>query len=406
MQGGLKMNERVVIVCFGYEWDSWERRSNRILSGLSQDPNVGYVIFFESPLTFRQIFSYLNKKASFTIRERCKRLFSRGQISKVAINIYVITPIVPAVYLKIRWIQIVNEKLRYYQQWILYWMISRKIGLRKHKVILWFNRPDFNSGFLKLIRHDRALYDCTEDYTELLKTEPPYLSSKFAMEDELLTKKSSLITVVTNELYKRKININKHTYHISNGVDYEAFSEKVNKGLSEFFGEYIKPIIGYVGIINDRHDVGMLFEMASSHKDWSILLIGHQKESVYLKAKEGGVSNIHFLTGISANELPLTINAFNVCLSLFKKDYLNSTSSSMKIYQYLASGKPIVAYPISDAEYFADVIYLANDAQDFVIMVEKALRESPDDLKVNKRKEYARQHDWEHKVDMFRNIIF
>jgi hypothetical protein len=324
----------------------------------------------------------------------------------VAKNIYVITPIIPAVYLTIRWTQIVNEKLRYYQQLILYWLISRKISLRKQKVILWFNRPEFNSGFLKSIRHDRVLYDCTEDYAELLKMEPPYLSSKFAMEDELLTERSSLITVVAKDLCKRKICINKNIYHIGNGVDCEAFSEKNNKGVSEFLRKYTKPIIGFVGIINVRHDVGMFFEMANRHKDWSILLIGHQNESVYLRVKEGGVSNIHFLNGISADELPPAINAFDVCLSLFKKDYLNSTSSSMKIYQYLASGKPIVAYPVSDAEYFGDVIYLASDAHDFVSMVEKALTESPNDPKVNKRKEYAKANDWEHKVGMFRDIIF
>ena len=406
MQGDLKMNKSITIVCFGHEWDSWKRRSNRILGGLAKDPRIDHVIFFERPLTFKQIFLYLIKKASFTIKERCDRLFTHGQISKVAEKIYAITPIIPAAYLKVRWIQIVNEKLRYHQQLVLYWMILRKINLTKQKIILWFNRPEFNSGFLNSIRHDRVLYDCTEDYAELLKREPPYLSNKFAMEDEFLTKNSSLVTVVTNDLYKKKIGSNKKTYHISNGVDVSAFSEKVNKGESDYFEKYNKPIIGFVGIINDRHDVEALFEMASRHKEWSILLIGHKNESVYLRVMERGVSNIHFLTGISANELPLAINEFDVCLSLFKKVYLNSTSSSMKIYQYLASGKPIVAYPVSDAEYFADVIYLANDARDFTAMVEKALMESPEDPKVNKRKKYASQHDWGYKVDMFRDIIF
>lgn len=399
------MNENIAIVCFGHEWDSWKRRSNRILSGLSQDPNVAYIIFFERPLTFRQIFSYLNNKASFTIKERCKRFFSRGQISKVAKKIYIITPIIPVVYLKVRWFQIANEKLRYYQQLFLYWLISRKLNLGREKVILWFNRPEFNSGFLMSIRHDKALYDCTEDYTELLKMEPPNLNSKFALEDELLTRKSSLVTVVTNDLYKNKMKINKNTYHISNGVDYKEFSEKSSNGQSECFRKQTKPFIGFVGIINYRHDLEILLEMALQHNGWSIMLIGHQSESVYWRIRTSELSNIHFLNGLCADELPLVINKFDVCLSLLKNNYLNSTGSSMKIYQYLASGKPIVAYPVSDAELFRDVIYLAENHDDYLKKTELALSEMPDDPKVSKRKEYAKANDWANKVKKFKKLV-
>ena len=84
---------------------------------------------------------------------------------------------------------------------------------------------------------------------------------------------------------------------------------------------------------------------------------------------------------------------------------MNRTGSSMKIYQYLASGKPIVSYPVADAECFSDVIYLANDRNEYIELVGRSLNESLDDPKVALRKEYARQNDWGIKIEKFCKLI-
>ena len=44
----------------------------------------------------------------------------------------------------------------------------------------------------------------------------------------------------------------------------------------------------------------------------------------------------------------------------------------MKIYQYLLSGKPIVSLPLSPADRFAGLIYVASDKFQFVEYLKKS----------------------------------
>lgn len=398
-------NEKIVIICFGFEWDSWLRRSNRILLGLSEEKNIKSILFFERSLTLRNIFDYFRDKANFITVERCKRFFHSGPLVRINEKIYVGTTLIPFVYIRYKWTQIVNEKFRYLQHKILISYFYKKMNVQESRILLWFNRPEFNRVFLDKINCWKILYDCTEDYIELLSGEDEYLFNKHKVADEFITKRADIVTVAPTTVFEKKSKINPHTYFISNGVDYESFVSLKNNGKKMFLGNYQHPILGFIGILNDRHDLNALVEIASKHENWSIILIGHANKILKNIQSKNGLSNIYFIDGMPAKDIPACLSEFDVCLCPYKVTYLNNTGGSMKLYQYLASGKPIVSYEVAGAEYFKDVIYIAKDTQEFAAMVEKALEEPLNDPKVNKRKEYARQNDWKIKIEKFCGLI-
>lgn len=399
-----RRGNEVTIACFGHEWDSWLRRSNRILSGLCENGLAAQVIFFERPLTFRNIFEHFTGKANYTIKERCLRLFRHGFWCHINDHIIVVTPVIPAVFLHVPILQAINEALRTFQHVLFFTLIKRVKGFKDNKILLWFQRPEFNSRYIKRIPHWKILYDCTEDYIELLSIEDPVLLNKYKEDDTLITENADIITAVSKLVTDKKAKVNQNTHWISNGVDFRLFTENFSKTTVKEKSN-AKHVISFIGILNHRHDLDLILELAEHYPECTIEIVGSNNGNVSSKTIERGIPNVRFISGIAADDIPQYLHGVDVCLSVLKCDYLNQTGSSMKIYQYLASGRPIVAYPVADAQYFSDVIYLADTRNRFIELVGTAMNESKDDSKVALRKEYARRNDWYEKISEFHNLI-
>lgn len=393
----------MIIICFGSEWDSWLRRSNRILLGLCRSGLAEHVVFFEKPLTLRNIWEFFTGKANYTIEERSKRLFRKGPWSRVADNVTAVTPVIPAVFFRSPRLQAINEWIRTVQHLLFLKILQRKWkgGAR---VLLWLQRPEFNSRYLKRIPHWKALYDCTEDYVELLGNENPALLGKYKKDDSIITENAHAITTVSREYASVKGKENPNTHWISNGVDFDEFSGFGDNG-GTGKGKGGRHVLSFLGILNRRHDLDLILELAESYPECVIELVGPANDYVALKAAEKAVSNIRFIPGIAAKDVPRYIRRVDVCLSLFKCDYLNRSCSSMKNYQYMAAGKPVVSYPVADSELFGDVIYLAKNRREYIELVGLALKEPGDDPKAVRRMEYARQNDWSVKVREFEDLL-
>ncbi len=81
-----------------------------------------------------------------------------------------------------------------------------------------------------------------------------------------------------------------------------------------------------------------------------------------------------------ADSLPNWAKAIDVCIPPYKQTSLNLQSSPLKLREYLASGKPIVAVPLPEAKPFGNVVQTAEDGPGFVLAIEKALAENTPEL--------------------------
>jgi len=108
--------------------------------------------------------------------------------------------------------------------------------------------------------------------------------------------------------------------------------------------------------------------------------------------------NVHFIGSKKPNELPNYINAFDIAINPQKLNELTRGNYPRKIDEYLALGKPVVATKTEAMALFNDFSYLAESAHDYVVLIEKALREDSAQ-KENERENFARSHTWENNVN-------
>jgi glycosyltransferase involved in cell wall biosynthesis len=174
------------------------------------------------------------------------------------------------------------------------------------------------------------------------------------------------------------------------GVEFDAFCGSPERYMpfpDDLF-TIKNPIIGVSGVIDGESNLGYIEAAASAHPEWSFIHVG-QALADLSGWKE--YPNIHLLGEKPRKRLPYYISRFDVCVNLAKSE----EASPLNLYQYLASGKPVVSTPHpSQVLDYTEAVYLAGTPEEFINCCKKAIAER-DAWKTRRRIEYGRAASWD-----------
>jgi glycosyltransferase involved in cell wall biosynthesis len=232
--------------------------------------------------------------------------------------------------------------------------------------------------------------------------------SKIKMQEHKVLQRADLIVTVSNKLYESKRKFNNDTYLVPNAVDYEAYEKALVSGepLPNDISSLPKPIIGYSGLIASKLDFILLKYMACVHSNWSITMVGLINDKFChdeIKSLKQ-YNNIHFLGLKKIGEIPNYINAFDVCIAPYKINEHSKNMSPLKIYDYLATGKPVVTTNFAASRLFKEVIKIAKTHDEFLNHVKDSLSEEKNSLAI-KRRNIASKNTWGQRVESLSKII-
>jgi glycosyltransferase involved in cell wall biosynthesis len=94
----------------------------------------------------------------------------------------------------------------------------------------------------------------------------------------------------------------------------------------------------------------------------------------------------------------------DVCLLPYKINPWTNNIDSLKLYEYLACGKPVVATDVPAAREFGELVRIANDAAGFEAAVEAGLAEDPL-VCAPARKAAAAANTWEDRVAQIEALL-
>ncbi|MCX6283288.1 MAG: glycosyltransferase [Bacteroidetes bacterium] len=214
-----------------------------------------------------------------------------------------------------------------------------------------------------------------------------------------LIKKSDL--AVTNSVflanYCKKFNPN--SFYVGQGCDVSAFDSNLVTGpVPADIADIGKPIIGYIGVLYKlRLDIAVISFIARQRPQWSIVLIGPEDEA-FKNSDLHALPNVYFLGSKPPASLPPYLSCFSVAINPQVLNEVTIGNYPRKIDEYLAMGKPVVATLTEAMSVFKDHVYMASSKEDYVNLIEQALKEdSPD--KTLAREKFARGHTWEANVN-------
>src|SRR5436309_7401540 len=120
-------------------------------------------------------------------------------------------------------------------------------------------------------------------------------------------------------------------------------------------------------------------------------LIGHSDGCDIARAAK--LPHVQFLGERPYQELPQLLRDVSVAIIPFKIVELTRCTNPVKLYEYMAAGKAVVAAPMPEVVEATDLVYIAEDAASFAARIEEALAEDNPALRA-RRQAWAREHNW------------
>ena len=259
------------------------------------------------------------------------------------------------------------------------------------KDVIIFNDTDmFRSFYLKeLIGAKTYVY-----YTRDNMIAVDYWKTQGIRIEAALMKKADVVVANSTYLADLAGRFNPHSYYVGQGCDVSLFDQKLIKQAPDDIKNIPGPVIGYIGVLYTlRLDIDVLVHIAKSRPEWSVVLVGPEDDE-FKNSPLHNLENVHFLGSKKMEYLPAYLNSFDVALNPQKLNEVTIGNYPRKIDEYLAMGKPTVATKTRAMEVFSDFVYLAENKEQYVEFIEKALNENTPDRE-KAREKLARSHTWD-----------
>jgi glycosyltransferase involved in cell wall biosynthesis len=282
---------------------------------------------------------------------------------------------------------------------------AARLGL--HRPLLWLN-PHSGHHMVGRMRESAALYDITDDWTTF--TQSPRLTALIKRQDAALCRKADAVIVCSQKLFDLKQPLARNLHLVPNGVDADHYA---SIGSSAFLpapptASWPRPVFGYTGTIHpDRVDLDLLDSLAAGLKKGSIALVGPSHLSPEAVARLTRHGNVFLAGPVPYRDLPGYMQAFDVCITPHRMTAFTESLNPIKLWEYLAAGKPIVSTDVAGFRDYPAHVAIAKTAQEFASAMQAALFEDParNPSRSLARRAEARRHSWSARVERVEAIM-
>ncbi len=275
--------------------------------------------------------------------------------------------------------------------------------LKIERPLLWLN-PHFAVHLVGKMNECGVVYDITDDWTELGQSSRE--TKLIVTQDAELCQKANAVIVCSERLYEIKKKKAQHLSLIPNGVDAAHYARVLDSAapLSEAVSKWEKPVYGYTGTIHpERVDVTLIEQTARQMKQGTLALVGPLMISEADKTRLLATGRVVMTGGVPYHTLPDFMRAFDVSITPHLVTPFTESLNPIKLWEYLAAGKPIVSTPVAGFRDYPEWVRCAEGSEAFYHALLQAQAEPIQTQR--KRREAAVPHSWAGRVDAVETVF-
>jgi glycosyltransferase involved in cell wall biosynthesis len=377
------------VLMFGFgSWSDWERlgfpsRNARCTLRLLSDDRFRNVVLFNSPTSPLAAV----RAAGTAGRHRRIGLFS----SRPRTNLEVHSAVFP-----LRLQASIGLFRRVNVAWALGWAARQARNairrLRPKSVIAWVANPLYAPVAAEIEHVALRVFDAVDDWLE--RPEVGFLRAEVARGYSIAREKFDLIFTVSERMKERLSEGDSRVRCVHNGYDADLF------GLSPPGGEEPEdlaaiphPRIGYVGMIQSRIDLALCGAIARQRPDWHLVFVGRVLAPGLMQAIDG-LPNVHIIGEKAHTEIPRYLHGFDVCAIPHVVDPFTESMDPLKLYEYLACGRPVVTAPVPPTQDYAEVVSIASTGEEFAEAIQRELGRDTEEQR-GRRAAAVRDRSWD-----------
>ena len=379
------------IVCVSFvTWDDHWGTPQQLMSRLAQHNRILYVDQAISPLS---LFTGIRSRGAVM------RQFHRWRSGyrEVAKNVYAAAPPPVLPWRSFKPINALNGLL------LRRWLARQVRGLGFKDTIFWNFQP-LLPGLAAATRPAARVYHCVDEFSAV-----PYwfnsASSARAREAECC-READLIICTGRTLVEWRRAINPNTHFVGNAGNFPLFSKAALPAtpVPDDIARLPGKVVGMLGVIDFRLDVDLIAYLAARRPEWSLALVGRVKGDAPLDRLRA-YPNVHVLGFKPTEDLPGYLKGMDACLIPYALNQYTHHVFPLKLYDYMAAGKPIVSSDMAEIRSAEGRGFtIARSREEFLSEIDRAIAEDSSQ-RVAERQNLASTQTWDHRVEEVSELI-
>lgn len=385
----LKPQSKKVIVCLSStHWHFLWQRPQQIMSRLSREFNIVYV---DPPYPLPK---------SEIVREKNGKIKNPSRLNSINPSLNVLS----AYQVAVQQPEAENEDLQALNITWLKEQISQAL-----QNLGWFSAPllwIYNPQAVAMVGQlgeVGVIYDCVDSFASFSWSDP-----RAEQWESELNRKADVIFASARKLYQKLRSGGKAVYLVPNAADFEHFSRTTgyDANIPPELKKIPRPRLGFIGAIYEWLDLKLLETLARSKPGWGLVMIGPQQHGLEVPRT---CPNIHWLGSRDYKILPWYLNSIDVMLIPFLRNQITENANPIKLWEYLAAGKPVVTTDLPEIPALAGITWISKNEREFIKNCANALHNITNPLKqkelANRARMIARNNSWEERCRQIVSIL-
>lgn len=241
-----------------------------------------------------------------------------------------------------------------------------------------FSRLDWTGGALYYARDDWLSSPARRRYW------PAYREAY-----RRISESGRAVAAVSQEIIDRIDPTGPHAV-VPNGIEPSEWTGPVPPAPA-WFDRIEGPRAVYVGTLDSRLDMPGITLLASSRPDLQIVLVGPAPDASFIEPLKG-LPNVHIRGRVGRGEVVSVLRNCELTLLAHRRTPLTEAMSPLKVYEYLAAGKPVLATDLAPVRGFGDRVHLTETVSDFIDLIDTAVAQGT--LAEEERLAFVRDNAW------------
>ncbi len=204
----------------------------------------------------------------------------------------------------------------------------------------------------------RWVYYCVDDFTEWPGMDQ---QAMYAMES-ILVQRADVLIAASRTLQDRLANLGRNSRLLTHGVDLEHWSATASTSAPTQLERCQRPVILFWGLIDQRLDLAWLGRLSAQLPRGTIVLVGPESDP---DPRLRRLARTVVLAPVSYDRLPALAQAADVLIMPYADLPVTRAMQPLKLKEYLATGKPVVARQLPAVLPWADALDCVSTAEQF-----------------------------------------